>query len=95
MRLGERGVAESWEGLDLAAAAAMEADAVLQRLGTASSGITPAEAARRLGLAGPNAILSHGAQPLRVLLASSATRSSSSWRRRQWSRSSSASGPAP
>jgi P-type Mg2+ transporter len=66
MRLGER-VAESWEGLDLATAAAMEADAVLPRLGSSVSGISPAEAAHRLEVVGPNAILGHRARPLQVL----------------------------
>ena len=66
MRPGERG-AESWEGLDLAAAAALEADAVLSRLGSSPSGIAAEEATRRLGLVGPNAVLGHQARPLQVL----------------------------
>src|SRR6266542_2408850 len=46
----------------------MEAGAVLARLGTSESGLAESEASRRLQALGPNAILSHGAQPLRVLL---------------------------
>ena len=41
---------------------------MLDRLGSAGSGLSVGEASRRLDLVGPNAILSHGAQPFRVLL---------------------------
>jgi len=60
--------AEGWEALDLPAAAALEARAVLDRLGSAGSGLSVGEASRRMGVVGSNAILSHGAQPFRVLL---------------------------
>ncbi len=53
--------------LELPAAAGMEADAVLDRLGSSDSGLLPEEAAARLAALGPNAVLSHGARPLRVL----------------------------
>src|SRR6266542_6584505 len=61
-------VSQGWGGLELADAASMEAGAVLARLGTSESGLAESEASRRLQAVGPNAILSHGAQPLRVLL---------------------------
>src|SRR6266498_381824 len=61
-------VSEGWGGLEFADAASMEAGAVLARLGTSESGLAESEASRRLQALGPNAILSHGAQPLRVLL---------------------------
>jgi Mg2+-importing ATPase len=61
-------VAEGWGGLELADAALIDAGAVLARLGTAESGLVESEASRRLQAVGPNAVLSHGAQPLRVLL---------------------------
>lgn len=60
--------AEAWDGLELVAAAGLEAEAVLGRLGTAESGLAPLEASRRLGVVGPNAILSHRARRLQVLL---------------------------
>jgi Mg2+-importing ATPase len=60
-------VAEGWQDLDLAAAAAMEGGAVLERLGSTGMGLPPGEAARRLAAIGPNAVLSHGARPLQVL----------------------------
>jgi len=60
-------VAEGWQDLDLAAAAAMEGGAVLERLGSTGMGLSPEEAARRLAAIGPNAVLSHGARPLQVL----------------------------
>ena len=46
----------------------MQAEAVLNRLGSSESGLVSSEASRRLGVAGYNAILSHGARPLLVLL---------------------------
>jgi P-type Mg2+ transporter len=61
-------VSEGWEGLELADAALMEAGTVLARLGTSESGLVESEASRRLHAVGPNAVLSHGARPLRVLL---------------------------
>jgi Mg2+-importing ATPase len=46
----------------------MEAGTVLARLGTSGSGLVESEASRRLHTVGPNAVLSHGARPLQVLL---------------------------
>src|SRR6266508_1261583 len=60
-------VAEGWEGIELPAAAAMAAHAVLDRLGSSESGLVPEEASVRLAAVGPNALLSHGARPLQVL----------------------------
>lgn len=50
------------------AAAGLEVTAVLERLGTGEGGLRGTEAARRLGELGPNALRSHGAWPLAVLL---------------------------
>jgi Mg2+-importing ATPase len=61
-------IAEGWEALDLPSAAALETRAVLDRLNSSDAGLSSGEASRRLSLVGPNAILSHGAQPFRVLL---------------------------
>lgn len=66
--MGTARAAEAWESLELEEAAALEAAAVLTRLGTTPSGLDVAEAARRLAAAGPNAILSHRARRLHVLL---------------------------
>ncbi|MDI6857436.1 MAG: magnesium-translocating P-type ATPase [Dehalococcoidia bacterium] len=57
-----------WQALELALAARLEAPAVLKRLGSTESGLDAAEAARRLRRAGPNAVRSHGANALSVLL---------------------------
>lgn len=61
-------VSEGCEGLELADAALMESGSVLARLGTSESGLVEGEASRRLRTVGPNAVLSHGARPLQVLL---------------------------
>jgi P-type Mg2+ transporter len=53
---------------DLPAAAGLAVAAVLERLGTGEGGLTGTEAARRLGELGPNALRSHGARPLAVLV---------------------------
>jgi Mg2+-importing ATPase len=53
--------------LELAASAALPADAVLAALGASADGLSGAEAERRLASVGPNALRSHGARPLRVL----------------------------
>jgi P-type Mg2+ transporter len=58
----------SWEPIALQAAAGLEADAVLERLGSSERGLTSEEATRRLRMVGPNALRSHGARPLAVLL---------------------------
>ena len=57
-----------WQGLELAAAARLDASAVLTRLETSENGLSAAEATRRLGKVGPNAVRSHGANALEVLL---------------------------
>jgi Mg2+-importing ATPase len=57
-----------WQGLELAAAARLDASAVLTRLETSENGLSAAEATRRLGKVGPNAVRSHGANALDVLL---------------------------
>jgi Mg2+-importing ATPase len=61
-------VAEGWEGVELRTAAAMRVHAVLDRLGSSESGLMPEEAFLRLAAVGPNAVLSHGARPLQVVL---------------------------
>ena len=59
---------DGWQGLELTAAARLDAPAVLQRLATSDTGLTTADATVRLGKVGPNAIRSHGANALDVLL---------------------------
>ena len=56
------------DSLRLADAAALAAAAVLARLGSAAGGLSDREAAARLRKVGPNALRSHGARPLAVLL---------------------------
>jgi Mg2+-importing ATPase len=53
--------------LDLAAAAVLEPDAVLSRLGSGEQGLTGKEARRRLDEFGPNVLRSHGARFWSVL----------------------------
>ena len=53
--------------LDLATAARLEVEAVLERLGTQEGGLTGDDADRRLREVGPNVLRSHGARPLAVL----------------------------
>jgi P-type Mg2+ transporter len=55
-------------GLRLDEAARMPAADVLARLGSDESGLTSAEAGDRLAATGPNALRSHGARPLAVLV---------------------------
>ena len=57
----------NWLSLSLASAAAAPAERVLASLDSSAEGLAWAEAQRRLGLAGPNALRSHGARPLAVL----------------------------
>ena len=52
----------------LRSAAMMQADAVLDALGSTPRGLSSEEAGRRLREVGPNALVSHGARPLRILL---------------------------
>jgi len=54
-------------GLDIAAASALDARAVLDQLGTAQTGLSAAVAADRLSRYGPNAIVSHRARLWPVL----------------------------
>jgi Mg2+-importing ATPase len=49
-------------------AASAEASVVLRLLGSSEAGLTAEEASVRLRAGGPNAVLSHGARPLRVLV---------------------------
>src|SRR5215472_11555348 len=56
------------EPCDLADVARLPVDEALTRLRTTPAGLTSAEARRRLQEVGPNAVLSHGARPWRVLL---------------------------
>ena len=63
---GARG--NGWQGLELAAAARLDAPAVLEQLGSSENGLSAAEATLRLGKVGPNAVRSHGASALDVLL---------------------------
>ncbi len=62
------GTHTGWQPLELAAAARLDSPAVLQQLGSSENGLSAAEAALRLGAVGPNAIRSHGASALDVLL---------------------------
>ena len=56
------------ESLELIEAARLTPIEVVARLASAKSGLTSQEAAARLRYFGPNAIRSHGAQPLAVLV---------------------------
>ncbi len=60
--------AHEWQDLDLAAAARLETSAVLEQLGSSENGLSAAESTTRLGKVGPNAVRSHGASALDVLL---------------------------
>jgi P-type Mg2+ transporter len=57
-----------WRTLDLRSAAATQADEVLAQLGSSRDGLSSEEAARRLEEVGPNALVSHGARPLTILV---------------------------
>ena len=54
-------------GMEMFAAAAASPAHVLAALGSGADGLSPAEAARRLEIVGPNALRSHGASAWRVL----------------------------
>ena len=54
--------------LTLRSTATMPADAVLDVLDSTPQGLSSEEAARRLEQVGPNALVSHGARPLKILL---------------------------
>jgi Mg2+-importing ATPase len=53
---------------DLRAAASLAADDVLSAMGSSPAGLSAGEARRRLQTVGPNALRSHGARPVAVLL---------------------------
>jgi Mg2+-importing ATPase len=55
-------------GVELEAAARADVPEVLEMLGTSMQGLDPEEAAKRLAEHGPNAVQSHGARPLAVLV---------------------------
>ena len=57
----------SWQTLDLRIAATQPEDVVLAAAGSSDAGLDPAEAARRLEIAGPNALRTHGTSGWRVL----------------------------
>jgi P-type Mg2+ transporter len=58
----------TWQTLDLRTAATQPVADVLTALGSADAGLDPTEVARRLGIAGPNALRTHGTSGWRVLL---------------------------
>ncbi len=60
--------ASAAEPLDLAAAAALAADVVVERLKTAENGLTSAEAARRRAELGANVLATHRVTALGVLI---------------------------
>jgi Cation transporter/ATPase, N-terminus len=57
----------NWLSLTLTSAGIDTADHVLANLDSCRDGLSSAEARRRLDIAGPNALRSHGARPLAVL----------------------------
>jgi Mg2+-importing ATPase len=61
-------ISPPWHTLDLREAATLDAAAVLARLGSTANGLTAETAAQRLREAGPNALRSHGARALGVLV---------------------------
>jgi P-type Mg2+ transporter len=67
-RTQAEGRVDEWHGVSLAESALNEPAEVLARLRTSEVGLTAAEARLRLAVAGPNAIRSHGARALEVLL---------------------------
>jgi Mg2+-importing ATPase len=58
----------TWQSLDLYTSAQLDVPDVLTRLSAPEGGLTEDEAARRLHELGPNAIRSHGAHPIDVLV---------------------------
>ena len=57
-----------WSSLGLAPAASLSVDNVLARMGTTEGGLSLGEVGVRLERIGPNALRSHGARPLAVLV---------------------------
>jgi Mg2+-importing ATPase len=68
VRRTESPPANAWRALQLRSAATMSPAGVLGALASEENGLSPAEARRRLQQVGPNALRSHGARPLAVLL---------------------------
>jgi Mg2+-importing ATPase len=64
----QRSSEASWSSLELASAAVLSADDVLKRLESTTAGLSHDEARARLVQVGANALRSHGARPLAVLL---------------------------
>jgi Mg2+-importing ATPase len=64
----ESPAAGAWRSPELRSAAMTSAGDVLRALASAEDGLSTAEAQRRLQLVGPNALRSHGARPLSVLV---------------------------
>jgi P-type Mg2+ transporter len=60
--------APQWSSLALASAATLPADEVLTRLESTAAGLSHDQARARLARVGANALRSHGARPLEVLL---------------------------
>jgi Mg2+-importing ATPase len=60
--------ATGWSSLTLASAAALAADDVLGRLESSAAGLSHDQASARLAEVGANALRSHGARPLAVLV---------------------------
>jgi Mg2+-importing ATPase len=58
----------SWQAVRLKDAASAGAPTALDLLGASEAGLTASEAALRLREGGPNAVISHGARPLQVLV---------------------------
>ena len=59
---------EAWRSLEMPEAARLSVSEALSRLETAGGGLTPDEASQRLATVGPNAVRSHGAQLLGILV---------------------------
>jgi P-type Mg2+ transporter len=67
-QLGDPAADNGWRSLDLTEAGRLGPTIVLARLGSSPAGLSPAEAERRLHEVGPNAVRTHGAKALEVLL---------------------------
>src|SRR5581483_8057913 len=65
---GPAGLAPESRSLGLPGAACLPIDDVLRALGSSADGLTAVEARQRLQAFGPNALRSHGARPLAVLV---------------------------
>jgi Mg2+-importing ATPase len=67
-QLSDPAAGNGWQSLDLTEAGRLGPTIVLARLGSSPAGLSPAEAERRFHEAGPNAVRTHGAKALEVLL---------------------------